>query len=247
MTTLLMYTLLSVLGPYAVAAPAPSAADLLTAIDQNLTFETRYTKATMTVETPRRTRAYTLETWGRGVDEAATSFLAPPREAGTRMLKKGGEIWIWMPSIEKVQKLSGHMLRQGMMGSDISYEDLLEFADWLSVYDAKVTGQVPCGDSACWAMELNARTETVSYPRRVIQVDLEKMIPVRQELYALSGTLLKVWTMEDLKQFGTRWYPMTMRVEDKLQAGTRTTLSFEDLQFTVELEEEIFSRRWLER
>ncbi len=242
-----MTSFLAIFALSALAAPTPTAEDLLAAIDQNLTFETRYTRATMTVETSRRTRSYTLETWGRGVDEAATSFLAPPREAGTRMLKKGGEIWIWMPSIEKVQKLSGHMLRQGMMGSDISYEDMLEFTDWLSVYNAKVTGQVPCGDSTCWAMELNAKTESVSYPRRVIQVDLEKMIPVRQELYALSGTLLKVWTMEDLKQFGTRWYPMTMRIEDKLQAGSRTTLSFEDLQFTVELEEEIFSRRWLER
>jgi outer membrane lipoprotein-sorting protein len=238
---------LAFIGIAAGSTPTPTAEDLLAAIDQNLTFETRYTQATMTVETPRRTRAYTLETWGRGADEAATSFLAPPREAGTRMLKKGGEIWIWMPSIEKVQKLSGHMLRQGMMGSDISYEDMLEFTDWLTVYDATVTGQVPCGDSTCWAMELNAKTESVSYPRRVIQVDLEKMIPVRQELYALSGTLLKVWTMENLKQFGTRWYPMTMRIEDKLQAGSQTTLSFEDLQFTVELEEEIFSRRWLER
>jgi outer membrane lipoprotein-sorting protein len=239
--------LLALICTAAGSEPVPSAADLLAAIDENLTFDTRYTKATMTVETPRRTRSYTLETWGRGVDEAATSFLAPPREAGTRMLKKGGEIWIWMPSIEKVQKLSGHMLRQGMMGSDISYEDMLEFTDWLSVYDATVTGQVPCGNSTCWAMELTAKTESISYPRRVIQVHLEKKIPVRQEPYALSGTLLKVWTMEDLKQFGTRWYPMTMRIEDKLQPGSRTTLSFEDLRFTVELEEEIFSRRWLER
>ena len=40
----------------------------------------------------------------------------------------------------------------------------------------------------------------------------------------------------------TRWV-----VEDKLQAGSQTTLVFRSLDFTVELADEIFRQAWLER
>jgi hypothetical protein len=38
-----------------------------------------------------------------------------------------------------------------------------------------------------------------------------------------------------------------MVIEDKLQQGSKTELTFQDMDFSVELQEEIFSTRWLER
>jgi hypothetical protein len=70
---------------------------------------------------------------------------------------------------------------------------------------------------------------------------------VRQELYALSGMLLKTWTMEAPKQFDSRWYPTRMILEDKLQEGTRTVLEFSDLTFGDRVDESVFEKRWLER
>ena len=50
-----------------------------------------------------------------------------------------------MPRAERVQKISGHMLRQGMMGSDMSYEDMLEAADFEEKYEAEVVGEEETG------------------------------------------------------------------------------------------------------
>jgi outer membrane lipoprotein-sorting protein len=228
-------------------AELPEAEALLTRVDTNLTFESRTVTATMTVTRRGRTKVYTLLSMGRGVDEAATEFLAPARDAGTRMLKRGNELWIYMPAIERVQKISGHMLRQGMMGSDLSYEDMMEFSDWRQAYTATVQGEVPCGSSTCWSLELLARDDTIAYPRRVVSVDQQTGLPVMQELYALSGMLLKTWTMEDAVAHGERWYPQRMVIDDRLQEGTQTVLEFTDLDFSTPVGDATFSRRWLER
>lgn len=235
------------LGPAWAAAPTLTADQILARIDQNLTFESRSSRMTMTVTKNGRVKSYEIVSYGRGAEEGASEYLSPARDAGTKMLKKGDELWMYMPSVEKVQKISGHMLRQGMMGSDLSYEDMLESDDWRSNYNAVALPDEPVNGRACWVLDLTAKSEDVSYPRRKVWVDQEWLLPVRQELYALSGMLLKVWIMSDPKRYGDRWYPMKMTVEDKLQQGSKTEIVFTELLFSVPLEEEIFTTRWLER
>ena len=41
--------------------------------------------------------------------------------------------------------------------------------------------------------------------------------------------------------------PMLMVIADELKEGSATTTITESLSFDVQLEEEVFSRRWLER
>ena len=64
-----------------------------------------------------------MKTYARGQDDAAVLYLEPAREKGTKLLRKEDNLWLYMPRAERGQKISGHMLRQGMMGSDMSYED----------------------------------------------------------------------------------------------------------------------------
>ncbi len=240
---------LTLLAPQeAEAAEAlPTVDDLLKRLDANMTFDSRTSEMTMTVTKAGRAKTYQMRSYGRGADEAAIEFMAPARDAGTRMLKKGGELWMYLPSVEKTQRLSGHMLRQGMMGSDFSYEDILEASDWRTKYKGAITAEEPVDGALCYKVELTALSPDVTYPKRVVWVDKALLVPRRQELYALSGMLLKVITMSDVKAFGTRQFPTKIAAEDKLQQGSRTDMTFTKLEFSVKLEEEVFSLRWLER
>lgn len=233
------------------AEPAPASAPtldaLLAGIDKNMTFDTRAVTITMNVLKNGRTKSYTLRSYGRGADEAAIEYLEPARDKGTKMLKRASELWMYLPSIEKTQKISGHMLRQGMMGSDMSYEDMMQSSGWRNLYQGTVVGPDTVDGRACWKIELTATKPDVSYPRRVTWVDQATNIPLRQELYAVSGMLLKVWTMSDVVDVGGRKFPTKMVVEDQVQKGSRTELRFSDLTFAVPLEAETFSQRWLER
>jgi negative regulator of sigma E activity len=115
-------------------------------------------------------------------------------------------------------------------------------------YEARVLGEEELAGRACWKLEMTATDESVAYPRRVSWIDGELFIPLKQELYALSGMLLKTWTMEEIQEFeGGRRFPARMVVEDHLKKESRTIIEFTGLEFGVELEEEVFSMRWLER
>lgn len=231
-----------------VALADPTAEELLEAVDQNMISSARSTQLEMTVVKGSRTKVYVMDSFSRGQDEAAVEFNAPARDRGTKMLKKGGELWMYMPSIERKQKISGHMLRQSMMGSDLSYEDILQATQLQELYTASVVGSEEMNGRTCWKLELTARDDTVAYPRRVSWIDQEHSVPVREELYALSGTLLKTWDLSEVQVFDDgRAFPTRWVVEDQLQAGSQTTLVFQNLNFTVELEDEIFHERWLER
>ncbi len=230
----------------AQAAP-PTADELLDRMDDTLQFDTRKSEVTMVVKDSRRTRTYSMVSFGRGQDEAAVEYTAPARDKATKMLKKGDNLWLYLPRAERTQKISGHMLRQGMMGSDISYEDMMDAADFRKKYTAEVVGDELMHDRPCWKLEAKARDRTVSYPRRLIWVDKETFIPRRQELYALSDMLLKTWTMTDVEKVEGRWVAMRMEIKDRLRKGSSTTLQLQSVTFGVPLQKEIFTRRWLER
>jgi negative regulator of sigma E activity len=152
-----------------------------------------------------------------------------------------------MPRVERTQKISGHMLRQGMMGSDFSYEDMMQAADFEEMYEAEVIGEEETAGRPCWKIEATARENSVSYPRRLIWIDKLNKVPLRQELFALSGMMLKVWTMSDIKMISGRPVPMSMELADQLKEGSKTLFRLEEVSFGVELESEVFSKRWLER
>lgn len=233
----------------AVAADVvPTADQLLSYVDRNMTFETRTATIKMTVTSPQRTREFVLQTYGRGEDESAIEYLEPARDKGTKMLRRGDEMWMWMPSVESVQKISGHMLRQGMMGSDLSYEDMMGAAGLRDAYTAKVAGAETKNGVLCWRVEMTAKDATVAYPKRISWIDQKSHIPISQELFAVSGMLLKVWDMSNIKTFdGGRQFPTKMVISDKLKAGTSTTIELTGITFGVTLAEETFSQRWLER
>jgi outer membrane lipoprotein-sorting protein len=233
-------------GPTALAED-PSAAELLAAMDDNLQSESQESTVAMTVSDGRRDRVYRMHVVSRGRASSAMEYLAPDREKGTRMLKVDDQMWLYLPRAERVQKISGHMMRQGMMGSDMSYEDMMVTEDFDEMYSAVVIGSEDIDGRKHWKLEATANDSTIAYPRRVIWIDDAHRIPTRQDLYALSGMLLKTWTMSDIQVIDGRNVPMRMTIVDALREGSSTTIVTEALTFDVALEDEVFSRRWLER
>jgi len=241
------FSLVFAAPPTAAATAQPTADQLLAEMDKYLTFETRTSVAEMKVIDSRRTRSYTLRSFGRGMTDSAVEFLSPARDKGTKMLKKGDNLWLYMPRAERVQKISGHMLRQGMMGSDISYEDMLQSSKFREMYKARVVGSEDKNGRKCWKVEAIARDNKVSYPKRILWIDAEHKLPLQQELFALSGMKLKTWSMSDIRTIEGRPVAMKMVLADQLRKGSKTVIVTKSVSFGVKLRTEVFSRRWLQR
>ena len=231
----------------ATETAAPTVKELLEKMDANLVFDMRTATIAMSVDKGKRTKEYKMLSYSRGGDQAAIEFAEPVRDEGTKLLKKGTDLWMYLPNIDRTQRISGHLLRQGLMGSDFSYEDMMENNRFAETYDGEIQGVVEHEGSTCWKLELKARDPEISYPRREVLLDQATFMPLRQDLYAKSGVKLKVWTMSDIKELQGRQTAMKMTARDLVTNNSTTTLTFSDVQYSVQIADEIFSNRWLER
>jgi outer membrane lipoprotein-sorting protein len=232
----LLFINVSLYGQY------PSGKEILDRVDQNMSSENRIVTSKMIIHGTRGDRTIESKTWAEGETKAYTEYLSPPREAGTKMLKLEDQLWIYSPSTDRTIQISGHMLRQSVMGSDLSYEDMMENAKLINNYDAVVIGEEVINEQNCWVLELQAKTSDVSYQIRKIWVDKDRYIPLKEELYAKSGKLLKKTELFDIQKIGNRWFPKRIVFKDMLKMGEGTEFIVETIQFNQDIPEYIFTK-----
>ena len=225
----------------------PSGEDILKAIDANTIAGNRIATTTMTIHGRRTSRTLTAKSWIQGADRSFTEYLAPAREKGTKMLKIGDQLWLYSPQSDRVIRIAGHMLRQSLMGSDLSYEDMMEDQRLVDMYNAEVLGSEPINDRDCWVLYLTAKNDDVAYHSRKIWVDKERLIPLREDRNAKSGKLLKTTSIEEVFQVDGRWYPKKMTFKDALSKGKGTKFTIDEIAFDVDIPDHIFSKASLRK
>ena len=238
-----MIMLLSILlAPAIVQAQYPTGDEILDRIDQNLSSKSRIFTSKMIIHGARSTRTIESKSWVEGDTKSYTEYLSPAREAGTKMLKLEDMLWLYSPSTDRTIQISGHMLRQSVMGSDLSYEDMMEDSKLRDNYDAVVVGEEEVNDVDCWIVELQANTGDVAYQSMKTWVDKRRYIPLKEERYAKSGKLLKKTELFDVKQIDGRWFPTRIVFKDMLKSGEGTEFVIDDIEFNTEIPEYLFTK-----
>ena len=228
-------------------AQETSAAEILTRVDNNLSSTNRVMTSKMIIHARRGSRTVVSRSWIQGDHRSLSEYLSPPREKGTKMLKLDDNLWIYTPETDRTIRISGHMLRQSVMGSDLSYEDMMEDKKLADTYDAVIAEEALLKDRQCWVLDLTARTPETAYQRQRLWIDQERWIPLMQELYAKSGKLLKRLTFSDAVQMNGRWFPMRMHFKDMMKDGEGTEFVIEEIDFNTVIAPERFSKAALRR
>ena len=226
---------------------AQDAQTILDKVDENMVSKTEITESEMIIRGKRNVQTIGSKSYTEGNKKSFTEYLYPERERGTKMLKLEDRLWIYSPSTDRTIQLSGHMLRQSVMGSDLSYEDMMEDRKLKEIYDAVIVGEENIGERKTWILELTASVENVSYYKRKIWVDQERFIPLKEELFAKSGQLLKKTTMSDISQIDGRWYPRKVNFKDVLKSGNGTDFIIKEIQFNPTIPPYIFTKASLKK
>jgi len=201
----------------------------------------------MIIHNPRNTRTIESKSWSMGENKSFTEYISPPREQGTKMLKLDNLLWIFSPETDRIIQISGHMLRQSVMGSDLSYEDMMEDPHLLNHYNGKVDGEEKIADRNCWVITLIANTADVAYQTQKIWVDKDRFIPLRKDLYAKSGVLLKKMELSEVLLIQGRWYPKKILFKDVLKEGDGTEFQIMDIEFNTKIPDYVFSKASLKK
>jgi hypothetical protein len=89
---------------------------------------------------------------------------------------------------------------------------------------------------------MNAIEEDVAYQMRKLWVDKSRYIPLKEELYAKSGKLLKKTELSNITQHDSRWYPGKITFKDMLKKGAGTEFFVDEIKFDLEIPEHLLSK-----
>jgi outer membrane lipoprotein-sorting protein len=241
--TLLFTSFIILLTPVS----AQNADEILEKVEKNMSSDNRIFESSMTITGSRTKRTITSITWSAGDKQSFTEYLSPAREQGTKMLKLENQLWIYSPSTDRIIQISGHMLRQSVMGSDLSYEDMMDDRKITEVYTAKNIGTELTDGRNTWILELTAKVSDIAYNSRRMWIDTEKYVPLKEELYAKSGQLLKRISLSDVRYLDGRWFPTKMIYKDMLKQGSGTEFLITSAKFNQPIPDHIFSKAALKQ
>jgi outer membrane lipoprotein-sorting protein len=223
-----------------------TAFDILDKIDKNMVFKTAYAESEMIITIKSRTIKKTMKSYSFGNEKSYIEFLSPARDKGTKMLRMNEIVKIYYPSAERVMRLSGHMLRQSMMGSDFSYEDMTERAKKMrEEYSGEIKGEEQINGKPCYVLVLTSKIKKQTYFTRKIWVEKDRYLALKEELFARSGKLLKILTVTEIKSIKNRYYPVRMTMTDMLRKNSKTEMVLKKIDFDIEIPNETFSERRL--
>lgn len=232
----------------AYAQDYPDGETILEKIDDNLVLDQATGTSVMIIHARSGTRTIKSNFWVKGRDKSYVEYVSPARERGKKMLKLGDKLWTYAPEpADRIITISGHLLRQSVMGSDMSYEDMMENNRLRELYDAVVTGVEDIDGRSCWTIEMTSRGEDVAYHSRKIWVDRERYLPLKEERFARSGRLLKTTSIKEAFQSGDRWYMKRVIFKDVLSSGEGTEYIVEDIDFDAEIADLVFTKASLRK
>jgi negative regulator of sigma E activity len=139
------------------------------------------------------------------------------------------------------------MLRESMMGSDMSYEDTLDNEKLSYRYYPVLIGSEILNGRDTWVLELTARRRTESYHKRKLWIDKETNDLLQYEMFALSGVKLKEYKINRIEVIEGRRFPVEVEVRDLLRRDSKTTFIMRNVVLDMPIQESIFSQRNLER
>jgi hypothetical protein len=136
----LIILLISIQFPFLLSSQQidQKALNIIEKIDKNMFSKTQIVTSEMIVYGKRKKRVIRSKGYSKGKENNFTEYLSPEREKGTKMLKLDDRLWIYSPATDRTIQLSGHLLRQSVMGSDLSYEDMMEERKLSEIYTAKI-------------------------------------------------------------------------------------------------------------
>ncbi len=232
---------------FAKISTAETTEAILKKIDSNMRYKSiKYTGIMEINKHHRRKKIKTFTAIIKGTDKAFIEFINP-EDRGTKFLKLGDELWIKGAFAEQADKISGHLLKNSLMGSDFSYEDTMENESLNTLYKSKIIGEEKINNHMCYKLELTAKKKKISYPKLIIWADKEKYIILKEQFFALSGLLLKEMSVLKVKKINNKYIPVKIKMENKQRKNSYTILKMKNISVNQKISDRVFSKRNLEK
>lgn len=170
-------------------------------------------------------------------DIAGGSYLSLKKEASD-------ELYMYIPALDKVRRISGKSKSGQILGTDLSYQDL-EYLQGLS-HNSSVTvyGSDQVGERDTWKLEIIPKSdEPNNYQRVEAWVDKLTCVSLRMDFYEADNKLAKtlVGNADSLTEIDSRWLLKEQTMTD-LSEETSTMLTIHKIAYDPRISRQTFHK-----
>lgn len=203
--------------------------------------ETSRAEVKMTIHRPEWERTMTIRAWTRGQEDSIFWIAEPAKDRGNGTLKKGDEMWIFNPKINRVIKLPPSMMSQSWQGSDFSNNDLAKSDNIIDQYTHNIIATETRNEKTVYTVRSIPKPGApVVWGMQELKIR-EDHILLRQAFFDEDRKLVKALAMEEIKLLGGKPYPVQWRMAKTDAKEEYTVLDYRSLQFGVDIAPRMFS------
>ncbi len=242
------------------AGDTTTAYEIIDRADRKLRGKSSRVRMNMKIVRPDWSRKVSFQAWSLERKYSLIVIEAPARDEGNAFLKRGQELWHWVPSIERIIKLPPSMMMQSWMGSDFTNDDLIRESSIVYDYnhtrlgDTVLTGtNLVWGDTKtekldCFLLKAVPKPEApVVWGKLLIWISKKYFVQVKTEFYDESGELIKKLKMGEIKQMDGRMIPSHLEMIPLDDPGQKTVIDYREIDFNIGLSPDFFSRQNIKR
>ncbi len=223
---------------------ANEAEDIVRKVDHNMRGKTIYMQLNMTVKTKYHQRSMEMKTWSEGKHKSFVKIIKPSRDYGITFLSLNGQMWQYVPTIERIIKIPPSMMLQNWMGSDITNDDMVKQSSIVDDYSAKLLGK----KGSVATIELTPKPNAaVVWGKIVSQIDTRHYTGIKDVYYDENGVKVRMFTYSQVKRFGSYYLPTVWQVKPFNKPGHLTTLHVKEASYDKPIDPAYFSKSALKR
>jgi len=223
------------------AGAEPDAAQVVKSAFDHMRGKASVSTCTMTIHRPDWQREMEIKAWTKGQTDSVFFISAPPKDAGNGTLKKGQEMWLYNPKVNRVIKLPPSMMAQAWMGSDFSNNDLAKTDSILKDYTHKITGTATVDGKKVYLITSTPKPEApVIWGLQKLKIR-EDHVFLQQDFFDESKALVKSLAFLEIKTIDGRLYPTKWKMMEAGAKDKYTVVEYQKLAFKDSLPGMLFT------
>ena len=149
-----------------------------------------------------------IQEYGTGERGIAT-ITWPPDLKGIHLLSwsyrtKDDDQWLYLPSLQRVKRISSRGKTGAFMGSEFAFEDLVNVF-WIEKFTYKFVRDQKVGARDTWVAERYPTSRDSGYSKQLAWIDKEYLAPLRIDYYDRKGQLLKSARIKGFTKYNGKW------------------------------------------
>lgn len=221
---------------------AQNATEIVRRADEKMRGETLQAEMIIRTVRPTWTREMAVKAWTKGSSFSMILIQSPKKDEGTAFLKRGKEVWNWLPTLERTIKLPPSMMAQSWMGTDFSNDDLVKESSVLNDYTHQLLSDTAVGGRMCYTILLLPKPDAaVVWGKIIVCIDKQDFVELHTRFYDEDNILINTMNGFDLKEMDMRMLPTRFEMVPADKPNHKTELIYKQLRYNQPIDNTFFT------